>query len=129
MVTQVISDINRQIVDALRRGDAAAFAALYTDDARLLPPNSPTLTDRQAIEAFWQGVIDLGISDVTLDTVQIEELGDTAIEVGTYTLDIQPPGGDAAKDVGKYVIIWKRQADGAWKLAVDIFNSDLPAAE
>ena len=129
MVTQVISDINRQVVDALRRGDAAAFAALYTDDARLLPPNSPMLTGRQAIQAYWHGAIDSGVGDLTLHTVQLEEIGDTAIEVATYTLDIQPPGGDAAKDVGKAGVIWKRQADGPWKLAVDMFSSDLPAAE
>ena len=84
------------------------------------------LSGRQAIQEFWQGVIDSGIRGATVETVDLEELGDTAIEVGAYTLDIRPAGGEATQDVGKYVIIWKRQADGSWKWAVDIFNTNLP---
>ena len=126
MVTQGIRDTNRQFIDALARGDAAGVTAVYAEDGKLLPSNSPMLSGRQAIQEFWQGVIDSGIRGATVETVDLEELGDTAIEVGAYTLDIRPAGGEATQDVGKYVIIWKRQADGSWKWAVDIFNTNLP---
>jgi ketosteroid isomerase-like protein len=36
--------------------------------------------------------------------------------------------GQPVNDHGKLVEIWKKQADGKWKVAVDIFNSDLPVA-
>jgi uncharacterized protein (TIGR02246 family) len=128
MVMQGVTKTNDQLAAALGRGDASGCAAVYTEDAKLLPPNSPLVTGKQAIQAFWQGGIDMGIKGATLQTVELEEHGDTVIEVGTYTLDIQPEGADLMKDQGKYVVIFKRQTDGSWKLATDMFNSDLPAA-
>ena len=58
-----------------------------------------------------------------LDTVEAEEHGDTAIEIGKYTLN-----GEAGNvmDSGKYVVI-RKQEDGQWKLHRDIWNSSLSA--
>ena len=70
----------------------------------------------------------MGVPTLTLSTVEVTELGDTAYEVGDYTMKMQPPGADAMSDRGKYLVVWKRQADGAWKLAVDIWNTNLPPA-
>lgn len=128
MVMQVIESTNAQLIEALRRGDAAGCAAAYPEDGKILPTNSPMLSGRQAIQEFWQGAINMGVKGATLRTVELEEIGTTAIEIGAYTMDIQPAGGQAMKDTGKYVVIWKRQSDGSWKIAVDIFNTDLPAA-
>ena len=41
---------------------------------------------------------------------------------------MQDASGKTIKDHGKFVEIWKKQADGSWKCAVDMFNSDLPAS-
>jgi ketosteroid isomerase-like protein len=56
----------------------------------------------------------------------VTELGDTAYEVGAYMMRLQPPGAAVVNGTGKYVVVWQRQGDGAWKLAVDIWNTDLP---
>ncbi len=128
MVMQAIESTNDQLIEALRRGDAAGIAAVYPEDGKILPPNSPMLSGRQAIQEFWQGAINMGVKDATLRTGELEEIGATAIEIGAYTMDIQPAGGQAIKDTGKYVVIWKLQSDASWKIAVDIFNTDLPAA-
>jgi ketosteroid isomerase-like protein len=37
------------------------------------------------------------------------------------------PGGEPQKDSGKFIEVWRRQGDGSWKIADDIFNSSLPA--
>jgi ketosteroid isomerase-like protein len=58
-----------------------------------------------------------------MHTVDVEFIGDTAIEHGEYTLELA-----AGKDKGKFIVVWKRQNDGTWKWHVDIFNSDLPPA-
>ncbi len=68
----------------------------------------------------------MGVRELTLETVDVEYLGDVAYEVGAYTLKIEPEGGQAATDKGKYVVVWKRQADGRWKLQVDIWNTNTP---
>jgi ketosteroid isomerase-like protein len=36
------------------------------------------------------------------------------------------PKGSPIMDRGKYVAVWKKQADGSWKVAAESFNSDLP---
>jgi len=114
---------NTRFVAAFGRGDAAALASLYTADAQLLPPHSDAVTGRDAIRAFWQGVIDLGLKGAVLDTVEVEGVGETAIEVGRYTLRV---AGGLVADAGKYVVVWKREG-GAWKLHRDIWNTSQPA--
>ncbi len=124
-VRQAIEAINKQFADAVKRGDAAAVAALYTEDARLLPPNGPTLVGREAIQNFFQSNIDAGVSDLQLTILEVGVVRDLAYEIGQYALTIQPEEGEALRDQGKYVVIWKRE-NGEWKLDVDIFNSSMP---
>ena len=44
---------------------------------------------------------------------------------GNFTFHITMPDGSPLDDYGKYATIWKKQADGSWKVAVDSFNSDV----
>jgi ketosteroid isomerase-like protein len=53
--------------------------------------------------------------------------GDIGYTLGTYELTLNNPQGTPVTDRGKYLTVWKKQADGSWKVAVDTFNSDLPA--
>lgn len=126
MVMQGTSDTNRQFEEAFARGDAAGCAAVYTDDAKIMPPDSPVLTGKQAAQAYWQAVMDMGIKSASLQTLDLEDHGDTAIERGAATVDIQAEGGQTTQATAKFVVIWKRQGDGTWKWAVDCFNFDAP---
>lgn len=125
-LTKAYEDIaaaNENFMAAFNRGDAAGLAALYTENGQLLPPNSDFLSGKQAIQTFWQALMDMGIKTAQLEIVEVEDHGDTAIEISTYTL--QDEDGQLL-DRGKYLVIWKQEA-GQWKLHRDIFNSSLPA--
>ena len=126
MVMEGISATNRQFEEALARGDAAGCAAVYTDDAILLAPDVPMMTGKQAAQEYWQGGIDMGMKSVALRTLNLEDKGDTAIQIGAADAVIQPEGGQPMKASAKFIVIWKRQADGSWKWAVDCFNWDAP---
>ncbi len=126
-VRQAIEEANVKFGEAVRMADAAALASLYTDDARLLPPNSEMIVGRDSIEAFWGGGLQMGIQNAILITVDVLGMGDVVCEIGKYNLTIQPDGQDAFEDSGKYLVIWKKAADGTWKLHVDIWNTSLPA--
>ena len=124
--TDIRSDIvagNQHFMDAFARGDAAGLANLYTVGGQLLPPNSEVVAGRDAIRAFWQGAMDMGLKEAKLDTVEAERTGETAVEVGKYTL--RAAGGQVA-DAGKYVVVWKMEG-GGWKLHRDIWNTSQPA--
>jgi len=124
-VHDAIAAVNKNFMAAFNRGDAAGVAALYTEDGQVLPPNSDFVTGRQAIQTFWQGLMDMGIKSAKLEIVEVEGCGNTAYEISKYTL--QGEEGQVL-DAGKYIVIWK-QEDGKWKLHRDIFNTSTPAPE
>lgn len=127
-VQQAIEAVNAQVADALGRGDGAAFASFYTENAMFMAPNAEAVRGRQAIQD-GMGQDETKLTDLKLTTSEVEVHGDTAIEVGSYSINITPPGQEESiPDKGKYVVIWKKQADGSWKLHRDIFNSNLPLA-
>ncbi len=126
MLQQAVQDTNREWMEAVKRGDPGSVAALYTEDATLLAPNTEPIRGRQGIEAFFKAGMQMGMSEATLETVDVDYLGDTAYEVGDYTMKIAPEGGEAVTDQGKYLVVWKRESDGPWKLAVDMWNTNTP---
>ena len=107
------------------RGDAAGLAALYTENGQFLPPNSDFVTGKQAIQATFQAFMDMGVKAVKLETLEVEDYGDTASEVGKYTLEAE--GGDVL-DRGKFLVVWKRES-GQWKIHRDMINSSMPVPE
>lgn len=112
--------------DAANRGDWGGVAALYADDAVLMPPNMATARGRGSIREAFAGLGQMSPRDIRLQVQEIEICGDTAYEVGTYSMSIQPAGASRIEDRGKYIVIHKRQSDGRWLIARDIFNSDMP---
>ena len=119
-----IGSANSEFMKAFKRGDASAMANLYTAEAQLLPANSDFVRGPAAIRAFWQGVIDLGLKDASLETIEVEAHGDTAIEVGRYRL---MAAAGAVADHGKYLVVWKNDS-GTWKLHRDIWTTSQPGA-
>jgi ketosteroid isomerase-like protein len=115
---------NKKFMAAFGQKNAGALAKVYTKGGQLLPPGSEVVAGGAAIQAFWQGALDAGLAQVTLDTVEVEGHRDTAIEVGRYTL--RGAGGQVA-DAGKYLVIWKVEGR-SWKLHRDIWNSSPPSA-
>jgi len=113
---------NKQVSAAFAKGDAAALAALYTRTAEVFPPGGDVAKGKEAIQKMFQGAIDAGVKDLTLSTVEVEQHGDTAHEVGFWTM--KGPDG-AVVDHGKYVVVWKKE-QGRWKLHRDIWNSSTP---
>ena len=124
-VRKAIEKVNIKEGEGFRRGDPAAVAALYAEDAILLPPNSEMIRGRRKIEEFWSTAMQMGVKDAVLTTVELSVIGDTAHEIGNYTLKIHPQGRGPFEDKGKYIVVWKHTADG-WKLHRDIWNSNLP---
>lgn len=118
-----IEAANASFSEAFARGDAKALAALYTPDAMVFPPDSDVIRGNEAIGSFWKTTRDGGVRSATLTTTDVGRSGDVAYESGTVSLTIQPAGAEATTVVEKYVVVWMRQSDGAWKLHRDIWNA------
>ncbi|MGH1478828.1 MAG: YybH family protein [Geminicoccales bacterium] len=111
-------------LESLNGGDAAGVAAHYTDDAVLLPPNTPRIEGREGIQGVWQGLIDADVRNVALTTQEVDVFGDVANEVGTISATAPSEDGRRAPLTGKYVAVWKRGGDGTWRMRRDIWNFD-----
>lgn len=108
-------------------GNAAAVAAVYASDASLLPPNLPLQRGRGAIQKFWSGLLEAYTVKFEITSDMIEGRGDLAYNMGHYRFTAVPKSKSAPgiADEGKFVEILKKQPDGTWKYAVDIYNSNL----
>jgi uncharacterized protein (TIGR02246 family) len=122
MTKQNIEAGEKAWLTAFNGGDAAGVAALYTEDARLMPPEAEILEGRGAIEPFIKGFVQTG-AKLTFELITVHESPSLCVAVGRYILDI--PG--APQDRGKYIEVWTSQSDGSWRIVDDIFNSSLPA--
>jgi uncharacterized protein (TIGR02246 family) len=116
-----IQKLDDQWAAAFNQGDAAAVAAMYTDDAYVLPPGSDMVKGRSAIEALWRQNMQQ-ISDVKCTALDVKSLGRRAArEVGgcTFKTKAQPPQEGALK----YAVVWERSGR-TWKLLQDIWNTN-----
>ncbi len=107
--------------------DWAAFVKFfYTEDAIALPPNAPAVKGHEAIIAFVQKLFP-PVFDYKQDLLEIEEFGDLAYDLESWSMSITPPEGQAVTDTGKLIWIWRKQANGSWKVWREMWSSDLPA--
>jgi len=123
MEKHAIKKLTRDFVEAYDRRDAAAAAELYAEDAKLLPPNMEIVIGKQAIQAFWNGAMQMGAQ---IDLKAVEVVADEALayERGIITITFKPDAARQTMNKGKYITVMKRQKDGSWRVVADIWNSD-----
>ena len=110
--------------NAANSGDAARWAALYTDDAVMMPPNSPAVEGRAAIES-WLAMLPVKITEAQGTALEVEGTGNIAYVRGTYSMSLQVPGlPDPIAQQGKLLQIYARQPAGSWLLARDMWNAN-----
>lgn len=121
-----VEKLGKQFTDAFSKGDMAAVAAMYSEDAMAFPPEGEIVKGRPAIEAMWKGVRDMGAQAMDFEVIDVMTGGALMVETGKATLHIAGAGPAQAKVTVKYVVVWKKQKDGSWKISRDIWNA-LPA--
>ncbi|HEY5610514.1 MAG TPA: DUF4440 domain-containing protein [Thermoanaerobaculia bacterium] len=116
----------QRFATAFNSGDMDGVVSFYTDDAALLPPNADISRGHSGIRSAFSTFIPMK-PQLALTTDRIVESCDVAYEYGTFTMKFTPPGAAEMSDRGKFVTIWRKQPNGDWKIAVDMFNTSLPA--
>lgn len=123
-----IEKMGKDFADAYNRGDDKAVAAFYGPDAALMPPDSDVVTGAPAIEAFWKSGHAMGMKGVKLETDDVVSSGNYLVETGRAIVDMAPAGQPASTQTFKYVVVWRKQKDGSWKIYRDIWNGMAAAA-
>jgi uncharacterized protein (TIGR02246 family) len=103
--------------------DAAGIAALYTEDAQLLPPDQEIISGRAAIQEFFRRTNPPGSAAIEIATVETHVFGDYAHRQGSFLL--KGPDG-VTVTAGKFLELWKK-ADGRWLIHRDMWSANAPA--
>ncbi|HEY6757838.1 MAG TPA: SgcJ/EcaC family oxidoreductase [Baekduia sp.] len=129
MTVAEVSVVAQAFHDGVAARDADALAGIYHDDARFLPPGMEPAEGHDAIRAAMQGLLDMGVTSLDIEPLDVREGGDLTVEYGRYRLGIEPSGGAPVTDIGKYVVVHETRDDGSTKILFDCFNSNAqPAA-
>jgi ketosteroid isomerase-like protein len=113
-------------VKLMNARDWKGALAAYAEDAIEMPSNGAAVQGKAAIQAWLEAFPPF--SNFQEESLEIDGQVDVAYDRGSYSMTLTPAGAAPIMDRGKYLTIWRKQADGTWKVVRDIFNSDLPLA-
>lgn len=123
-----IRDIEAGWVKEAAAKDLEKSAGHYADDAILMMPGAPPAKGKDAIKAAWKGLLDdpnLKLN-FSADRVEMSAGGDLATTRGSYTMTVtNPKTKKPVDDKGSYMTVYKKQADGDWKVIEDITTSEV----
>jgi uncharacterized protein (TIGR02246 family) len=121
-----IESLVARLLEALLRHDAAACAALFTDDGLVLSPYGPPARGRAQIRATHQSWFDEGETNKRLTLQEADASGELGYCILGYAGDYLQPDGSNTTDRGRSVNVLRRQVDGDWKIQVSSLIPDRP---
>jgi ketosteroid isomerase-like protein len=111
--------INAGFGQAFATQDAERLSAFYADDARLLFHGQPVIRGRAEVDAALREMVADGPASLRFVTDEVIADGSLIVDVGR----IVSPTGQS-----KYVVVYRREADGILRVIVDAASSDGPQA-
>ena len=121
---KVIEENNARFTRAHVTGDQALIDAIFTEDARSLPPESEPVIGRAAISKLTADYIAFGVSEFSEETTDFYGNEELLIDQGNCVMVY---GKDKTTEKGKYLNVWKQEG-GTWKIYSNVWNTNAPPA-
>jgi uncharacterized protein (TIGR02246 family) len=128
---KAVQDIEAAWVKDIATKDVDKVVSYFADDGSELLPNMPVISGRENIKGAWKQFMADPNFALTSQSSRAEASkgGDLVYTVGAYSMTMSAPRGKKpVSDKGKYLTVFRKQADGSWKVVADMSSSDLPAA-
>jgi uncharacterized protein (TIGR02246 family) len=116
-----IEKVDRAWEKANNAGDAAALTALYTKDAKVMPPGADPVSGTKAIQAMFTADVAQG-AKMALTQKDVTGFGDYALETGSF---VATSADGKHLDHGSFMTFLKKEG-GSWKIYRDTWNSSMP---
>ncbi len=128
---KAIRALEAEFAQAVAAKDLEKGLSFYAEDAAMLDQNEPIAVGKPAIRASWTRMLAMPNLALTwaVDKVDVAKGGDLAYDYGNYSMSYTDPSRKKVSDRGKYATIWKKQADGNWKVVLDMANTDQTAPQ
>ena len=113
--------------NSLVNGDPELFLSLHAEDVVKMAPEAPAAVGSQALETSIRGGFKaVSYEEFSIKLEEVEAFGDLGFARGTYTFTatVRANGKKIEYD-GKYLTVFKKQADGSWKIYRDCYNSNV----
>jgi ketosteroid isomerase-like protein len=102
-------------------GNGDRVATGFTDTATILPFHQPGLiVGHAAIAEYWRKrLATTRVLEIDLNTLSVDESGDLAYEIGVHRFRTQTGSAEPVTTTGRYLVVWRRGADGVWRIQAD----------
>ena len=111
---EVATQLNATWDAAFNAKNADQVAAMYDNSASVIPAGAEQVSGKSAILAFWTNTIAQGIIDHKLELIEAVEVGELAFQRGLWS--------ERQIFKGNVHLLYRRQADGNWKVFTHIWN-------
>jgi ketosteroid isomerase-like protein len=109
---------NVAMTTAFNRGDLAAVAKLYADDARIMGPGDPPVRGRKAIDAYWTQLKQP--RSWKLVVLEVGGSADEPWQLGRSTL-VTGAAGQERTSIVDFIVLWRRGPGGKLRIYVDMY--------
>lgn len=109
--------------------DVEKTIAYWSDDAVIIPQGQPIVEGKAAIRAFVASSFQIPGFRIEWksDKPVFSPDGKMAYMRSTNTMTVPGPNGTLLKLPGRGMTVWRLEADGQWRCAMDIWNDPPPA--
>jgi uncharacterized protein (TIGR02246 family) len=117
-----IRSAEKALAEAFEASDPTAWVEYYTEDAIFVGPGIPAIEGRDALLAAAPAVV---ISSMEIAADSTIGAGDFAMAQGHVNWVAGPKGADAPQVRRRFLMVWRREADGRWRIARESLNEDV----
>lgn len=106
--------------------DLERVLSYWTDDAVVLAPGLPAVVGKDALRQYVQGSMEIPGFRITWTSTEVtfSPDGNLAYLFSRNAVTMDTPNGKPDTTEGRAVTIWRRELDGEWRCAVDIWNAE-----
>lgn len=121
-IRNIISRLNNQWDAAFNNAQPQLVASFYDETATVMPAGAPQVSGADEIGKFWQNVIAQGFGNHKIELIETGADGNLAFQRGKWSASATNAEGVAQTFSGSLHLLYKRQADGSWKVLTHIWN-------